>query len=129
MLLFILAENDSWRSDCTSKSRSFILIAFSQLIIVSEKCFGVDTMRINSGIGKRPWWSDSDDCDFNEIRTHGLCVGAVMLYQLSYEDQYIAGEFVEFILPVKGMNIEWRWCELRKYNLNENTIVPVVIVI
>ena len=49
MLFFIHAESDSWWPDCTFKSRSFILSAFSQLIIVSEECFGVDTMRINSG--------------------------------------------------------------------------------
>ena len=32
-------------------------------------------------------------------RTHGLCVSAAVLYQLSYEDQYIGSrQFVEFIL-------------------------------
>ena len=39
---------------------------------------------------------------FNGIGTQGLCVSAAVLHQLSYEDSY-AGQFVEFIVPLKGM--------------------------
>ena len=43
----------------------------------------------------------------NSIWTHGLCVSAAVLYQLSYEDPaYNAGE---------KSKTEWRWYELQAY--------------
>ena len=146
---------------------------------------------------------------FNGIRTHGLCVSAAVLYQLSYEDPYIgsrpiywvhlnpwqeyrmkmmwtaeiqmkwrfdhrsynsnlsnckfkpeknfwastgfepmasalalqcstnwamkthilgAGQFIEFI-STRDRNIEWRWCELRKYKWNEDLTIAVIILL
>ena len=38
---------------------------------------------------------------FNGIRTHGLCVSAAVLYQLSYEDPYIG------LLPIYGSLSPW----------------------
>ena len=55
--------------------------------------------------------------DFNGIQIHGLCVSAAVLYQLSYEDPYIGSRpiFWVHLNPRKKWNLEWRWCELRKY--------------
>ena len=50
---------------------------------------------------------------FNRIRTHGLCVSAAVLHQLSYEDSYVGSRpiLIGFIVPVRGsmkhMNIMW----------------------
>ena len=64
------------------------------------------------------------------IRTHGLCVSAAVLYQLSYGKTHIlgAGQFIEFILT-RDRNIEWRWCELRKYKWNEDLTIAVITAI
>ena len=55
--------------------------------------------------------------DFNRIQIHGLCVSAAVLYQLSYEDPYIGSRPIFWVHfnPRKKWNLEWRWCELRKY--------------
>ena len=57
---------------------------------------------------------------FNGIRTHGLCVSAAVLHQLSYEDPYVGNEM--------EWNI-WILCELRTYEWNEDVIIAVVITI
>ena len=46
---------------------------------------------------------------FNGIRTLGLCISAAVLHQLSYEYTHTlgAGQFIEFIVPVKGMKHEY----------------------
>ena len=68
---------------------------------------------------------DSSNCkltrkkfgDFNGIQIHGLCVSAAVLYQLSYEEPYIGSRPICWVHlnPRKEWNMEWRWCELRKY--------------
>ena len=49
--------------------------------------------------------------DFNGIQSHGLCVRAAMLYQLSYEDPYIGSRPICWVHLNAWMewNIEWRW--------------------
>ena len=65
--------------------------------------------------------------DFNGIRTHGLCVIAAVRYQLSYEDLYIAGQFVVFFFT-RERNETWNDdVNCRDTNLNEDMIVAAVI--
>ena len=49
--------------------------------------------------------------DFKGIQTHGLCVRAAVLYQLSYEDPYIGSRPICWVHlnPWLEWNIEWRW--------------------
>ena len=50
---------------------------------------------------------------FNRIQTHGLYVSAAVLYQLSYEDQYVGSRPICWIHHTHGrndMNIMWtKW--------------------
>ena len=59
--------------------------------------------------------------DCNEIRIHGLYVGAAALYQLSNEDPYFGINwrpiYWVYLNPWMEWNMEWRLCEVRKYNL------------
>ena len=48
---------------------------------------------------------------FNGIRTHGLCVCAAVLYQLSYEVPHIGSRPIYWahLSPWEESNIEWEW--------------------
>ena len=60
---------------------------------------------------------------FNGIRTRGLCVQAALLHQLSYEDRTLeAGQFIEFINPLKEWNTEWS--DVNCGNTNEMNMRP-----
>ena len=41
---------------------------------------------------------------FNGIRTHGLCVSAAVLHQLSYEDPYIGSRPIDWIYRTRERN-------------------------
>ena len=63
---------------------------------------------------------------FNGIRTHGLCVSAAVLSQLSYEDPYTGGWPIYWVhQPLKGMKHRMKWCELREYKWNEYVTIAV----
>ena len=63
---------------------------------------------------------------FNGNRTRGLCVGAAVLSQLSYEDPYTGGWPIYWVhQPVKGMKHWMKWCELREYKWNEYVTIAV----
>ena len=89
------------------KWSSQLWLRFKQSRIKPEKCFR----------------------DFNGIRTHGLCVSAVVPHQLSYEDPYVRSRPICWIHRTRDRNETWILCELRTYKWNEDVIIAVVITI
>ena len=66
---------------------------------------------------------------FNGIWTRGLCVGAAVPSQQSYEDPYTGGWPIYWVhQPVKGMEHWMKWCELREYKWNDYVTIAVHII-
>ena len=68
--------------------------------------------------------------DFNGIRTHGLCGSAAVLYQLSYENQYLGSRPICWVRLNQWM--EWNNegdVKCGNTDLNEDMVVAEVITI
>ena len=68
---------------------------------------------------------------FNGIRTHGLCVSAAVLYQLSYEDPYIGSRPIYWVYlnPWQQYRMKMMWTAEIQMNINEDLTIAVIIAI